>query len=166
MAHKTNKKLYLVIVEKPYILKRFEKVYKAIWKKLNCELDFALANNHVFDMRLESFQKISDQIRKDAVPFSLNGKPVEEHFLLGGGEFRDKCGEKIRQMVQEETYDGIVNSLDPDEAGNLSFRYLLDSLHLEGYRVVKFHMNSYSEEEIQEALVNLSDMIPKIHLLD
>ena len=70
-------------------------------------------------------------------------------------DFYKNNGSQILKLVQENTYDAIVNDCDPDDAGDLIFQYVIETLNLQSYQTIRIHYSDLTEDSLVNIFISL-----------
>lgn len=148
-------KKYLIVTEKPSMVRSLESVYKQMGESAEFEADFLPVNCHVVNVKTS---KLSADSIADHRPFNLKAKKVTPNFKLHcGADIQIARGEEILKMVKTNKYDAIINACDPDDEGDLEFQYMLESLGLERHKTERIYLFDLSDSLIESELMTLND---------
>ena len=148
-----NKQKYLFVVEKPSLKKILEKSFKKNKNKIDYDIDIVISNNCVVDLYEPALRSSVDRLREEPI-LKLQNREIDERYRVVLGTWREKCGTIISQKIKTNEYDAIVNACDPDEEGELTFAYTIESLQLYGLRQKRFDFLSLSDAELRERFLN------------
>ena len=155
-------KHYLLIAEKPDLMRKIEHCYKSNRDKIPYEIDFVSQRGHLVTL------KYPDEIDESLKDWTWDTLPInpEEH---GGWQYKiikdKKTGnfltsreryDEIKAALKSGKYDGVINAGDPDQEGELLIRIVLK--HMKNKLPIKrFWTNDLTEGRILDALLNLRD---------
>ncbi len=158
----TGKKKMLLIAEKPDLMRKIEKCYRAHKDQIPYEIDFVSQRGHLVTL------KNPDELDEALKEWSWDTLPInpEEH---GGWQYKiikdKKTGnfltsreryDEIKTALKSGKYDGVINAGDPDQEGELLIRIVLK--HMKNKLPIKrFWTNDLTEGRILDALLNLRD---------
>lgn len=153
---------YLLIAEKPDLMRQIEAVYKKRKSEIPYDITFLSQRGHLVTL------KQPDELDEDLKEWSWDTLPIhpEEH---GGWKYKviqeKKTGKfltsqerfaQIKKEIESGDYDGIINAGDPDQEGQLLIRIVLRHAR-NALPVKRFWTNDLTENAIVTALKNLRD---------
>ena len=149
------KRKCLIVVEKPSILNMVKKVYEELGAAADFVADFAVINCHVENLKTT---KIPANELSDFTPLTLQKSKVSSEYIIhADNDMMLKRGEAIVKMVRENNYDVIVNACDPDDCGELSFKYMLESLNLTRRHTEQIFLFDLTDSLIESELLTLNE---------
>lgn len=153
---------YLLIAEKPDLMRQIESAYKSHEKEIPYTIEFVSQRGHLVTL------KQPDEMDEDLKAWSWETLPIhpENH---GGWQYKviqeKKTGSfltsqerfaLIKKELDSGKYDAVINAGDPDQEGELLIRIVLK--HAKNVLPVKrFWTNDLTEGAIVKALKNLRD---------
>lgn len=165
---------YLLIAEKPDLMRQIETVYRANKGKIPFDLTFLSQRGHL--LTLKQPDEADETLKEwswDTLPFHMEDyggwqyKVIQEKkvppYLTPSERF-----EQIRGELRSGKYDAVVNAGDPDQEGELLIRIVLAHAGNK-LPVLRFWTNDLTEKAVVDALQHLRDdehdpML--VHLLD
>jgi DNA topoisomerase IA len=150
-----ERKKYLVIVEKRYIARIFDKLLAEMENEgvLNADIDVIPANNHVVNTNSRFGIMVGEGCEVGAL--ELKDRVVPENYKLVTSAHMDAIGSIALMLVQQNNYDVVVNACDIDAEGDLKFRYMIESLGLDKCEQRRMVIAYLTENNISNALHNL-----------
>ena len=147
---------YLVVVEKPYIKKLFENVFESIRTIVNFEIDIVVANNHILDLNSHIIYDLNGVNHERLV---LGGQLFPDNYRLICDEVYRDYGDAILWKVENNSYDAIINMCDPDEVGDMIFRFTLESLNLNHFKTGRILCRDLTDSTIRDSLFTIPNSI-------
>ena len=157
-----DKKHYLLIAEKPDLMRKIQACYEKHRDKIPYKITFTAQRGHLVTL------KYPDEIDESLKEWSWDTLPInpKEH---GGWQYKvieeKKTGnfmtsreryDLIKKEIFSGKYDGIINAGDPDREGEFLVRLVLT--HCKNRLPIKrFWTNDLTESHILNALLNLRD---------
>ena len=151
------KKRYLMIVEKAYVKNLLQKSLESVGKFLTYDLDIVVANTFIVDVTNKVLH-LSEKDLKGFEAFCLKNRVVPPHFMKvkDNEQYYKTNGDKIMELVSENSYDCIINGCDADETGHMIFDYTIESLGLDKYPIKQICIVDYSDESIKQKFLSTS----------
>lgn len=150
------KRKYLMIVEKMSAKDWFEQVFRLVKEEVNFDLDIAVANNHILDTSNEVYQLDEKEISKMR-PLKLN-RYVDPKYKVVATDFYTQNTQKIKNLLENNNYDIVLNGCDPDEEGKLIFEYTVLTTGLDNYKQQDFEYKDITDlADLKEVFLSLNE---------
>jgi DNA topoisomerase-3 len=158
----TGKKKMLLIAEKPDLMRKIEKCYRAHKDQIPYEIDFVSQRGHLVTL------KNPDELDEALKEWSWDTLPIlpKDH---GGWQYKvikeKKVGnfktpqeryDEIRTALKSGKYDAVIDGADPDREGQLLV-YLVLAHCRNKLPILRFWTNDLTDGHILNALLNLRD---------
>ena len=157
-----NIKHYLLIAEKPDLMRKIQSCYEKNRKKIPYKITFVAQRGHLVTL------KLPDEIDESLKEWTWETLPIDPK-KHGGWQYKvieeKKTGnfmtsreryDLIKKEILSGKYDGVINAGDPDREGEFLVRLVLT--HCKNRLPIKrFWTNDLTESHILNALLNLRD---------
>lgn len=140
---------YLLIAEKPDLMRKIEAVYHNISNSLSYSCDFTAQAGHLVGL------KMPKEIDPEKYgKWDLDQFPVVYPYKYKVMPDKASLYSKIKTAIDSGNYTGIIHAGDPDQEGELLVRLVL-GMARNSLPVMRFWTNDLSEVSIEKALKNL-----------
>lgn len=145
---------YLLIAEKPSLMKTIQDVYNKNLSSIPFRVDFAFQAGHVVTLKLPNELDAKQQKWAwENIPFNPEDVGGWKYKVIPGKESLFK---ELKGKITSGSYDGIIHAADPDQEGQLLCNILL--LEAKNTLPVKrFWTNDLTDGAVLDALLNLKD---------
>ena len=147
---------YLMITEKLYIARMFEKVLTRMENEapLSFDIDIVPANNHVYNNR--SMVTLSIDSECNSNELRIGNRTIHGYTVVTSG-YMDGVTPMVKMMLEQNNYDAIVNACSPNVEGDLKFKYMLASLGIDTYPIRRLNVDYFTEDVIERELNRLNN---------
>lgn len=145
----------LLIAEKPSLMRDIEKVYR----KMNYpdQIDFACFKGHV--MKALEPKEYKPEWGGAGHPWNWDMLPmIPDPFKMkvAPADYQQKIYKALKEKIDSGNYDYLINACDPDREAQAIFHYFTSHIKCQ-LPVKRFWLNSLTENEIKNMLLNLRD---------
>lgn len=141
---------YLLIAEKPSLMRTIQDVYKKHKSEIGYDCDFLAQAGHI--MRLKQPKELNSKYGK----WTRENYPMDLTYCYRVIEGKEELYKKIKTAVESGKYDRIIHAGDPDQEGELLVR--LPLMHMKNTLPVdRFWSNDLTEGAVLYALTHLRD---------
>lgn len=141
---------YLLIAEKPSLMRTIKEVYEKHESELPYTCDFLAQAGHI--MRLLLPNELNPKYKK----WVRTNYPMELSYQYTVIKGKEDLFQKICDGIHSGKYDAIIHAGDPDQEGELLIRETLDAAK-NTLPVLRFWSNDLTEGAVLSALKHLSD---------
>lgn len=146
-------KKYLLIAEKPSLMRDIQAVYRAHKNKVPVNIaDFSALAGHICGYD-EPARYSSWNLPWEDIPLPM----IPQKWQIHVADDKKAMYASLKKLIKENAYDGYICATDADREGNLIFYLLNEYAHFKG-DILRLWIHDLTEPAILDALQNMVNM--------